>query len=523
MADTMTTDRTPKPREVSHGARWAIGAALLLALAIAGLAIGAQSITPWVRNRIVQTMEETFASRLELKSLDVSLFPSVRISGQGLTLRQKGVENGPPLITVDRFSAHTSLLSLFRIPTAVNHVRIEGLQIHVRTGGEKRPDNGPAGEKKPPNFVIDDVVADGARLETLPAKPGKVLLVWNIKTLTLHHTGPERPLSFVATLTNAKPPGDIQSSGSFGPWQRDDPAETPVSGKYTFSHADLSVFRGISGTLSSEGSYHGVLARIEAEGHTDTPDFAVSIAGNRVDLATEFHALIDGTNGTTRLQPVVARFGRSTLTAQGIVDTTPGKPGQIISLDVRTQDGRLEDMLRMAVKGKAPLTGAVSFHTKFLLPIGNQEVTQALQLDGSFDASDARFSKADAQQKVDKLSNRSRGQTDDAADDSVASDFRGRFKLSDGVMHFSDLSFLVPGATVALNGEYTLADGSMDLRGTARLQAKLSQTTTGFKSFLLKAVDPFFSKKGAGTVLPIRISGTRDSPSFGLNLGGKTK
>ena len=88
-------------------------------------------------------------------------------------------------------------------------------------------------------------------------------------------------------------------------------------------------------------------------------------------------------------------------------------------------------------------------------------------------------------------------------------------------MHFSDLSFLVPGASVTLDGTYGLADGRIDLSGNARLQAKLSQTTTGFKSFLLKAVDPFFSKKGAGTVLPIKITGTRDSPSFGLNLGGK--
>ena len=61
----------------------------------------------------------------------------------------------------------------------------------------------------------------------------------------------------------------------------------------------------------------------------------------------------------------------------------------------------------------------------------------------------------------------------------------------------------------------------MDLRGTARLEAKLSETTTGFKSFLLKAVDPFFKKKNAGAVIPIKITGSQESPSFGLNIGGK--
>jgi hypothetical protein len=521
MHGTLTTDRTIGRSPFSPGARWAIAAGVILVIGIAGAAIGARSISSRARDRIVQTLEEAFASRLELKSLDVSLFPSVRVNGRGVVLRQKGRDDTLPLIVVDQFSADTSILSLFHIPTKIQRVRLVGLQIRVQTGGAKRPDNGPATDKRPPNFIIGEVIADGARVETIPAKPGKVPLVWDLKKLTLHDSGPEQPMSFSAILTNARPPGEIQSTGSFGPWQREDPAQTPVSGKYTFRNADLSVFHGISGSLSSDGNYRGVLERIQVDGRTDTPDFAVSIAGNRVDLAAEFHALVDGTNGTTHLQPVIARFGHSTLLAQGVVDTTPGKPGQILSLDVRVQNGRLEDMLRMAVKGKPPMTGAVAFHTKFLLPIGNQDVTEALQLDGTFDATAARFSQADAQQKVDKLSNRGRGQTDDSADDTVASDFRGRFTLREGVMHFTDLAFVVPGVAVALNGEYTLNDGKMDLRGTARLQAKLSQTTTGFKSFLLKAADPFFAKKGAGAVLPIKISGTQDSPSFGLNIGGK--
>jgi hypothetical protein len=79
----------------------------------------------------------------------------------------------------------------------------------------------------------------------------------------------------------------------------------------------------------------------------------------------------------------------------------------------------------------------------------------------------------------------------------------------------------VPGVEVLLNGTYALEKQEIDLHGTARLQAKLSQTTTGFKSLLLKAVDPFFAKKGAGAVLPIKIQGTGDSPSFGLDFGHK--
>jgi hypothetical protein len=49
------------------------------------------------------------------------------------------------------------------------------------------------------------------------------------------------------------------------------------------------------------------------------------------------------------------------------------------------------------------------------------------------------------------------------------------------------------------------------------MDAKLSQTQTGVKALLLKAVDPFFRKNGTSQ-LPIKIGGTRSDPSFGLDM-----
>ena len=54
------------------------------------------------------------------------------------------------------------------------------------------------------------------------------------------------------------------------------------------------------------------------------------------------------------------------------------------------------------------------------------------------------------------------------------------------------------------------------------MQAKISQTVTGAKSILLKAVDPFFRKNGQ-TEVPIKITGQREHPSFGLDLHHKDK
>jgi len=47
------------------------------------------------------------------------------------------------------------------------------------------------------------------------------------------------------------------------------------------------------------------------------------------------------------------------------------------------------------------------------------------------------------------------------------------------------------------------------------LQAKVSQTMTGWKHWLLKPVDPFFAKNGAGTFLKIKVVGSSKAPKFG--------
>jgi hypothetical protein len=80
----------------------------------------------------------------------------------------------------------------------------------------------------------------------------------------------------------------------------------------------------------------------------------------------------------------------------------------------------------------------------------------------------------------------------------------------------------VPGATVQLQGSYKLQGEELDFIGDLRLKAKLSQTVTGKKSFFLKAIDPFFAKKGAGAVVPISITGTRESPTVGVTVFHKT-
>jgi hypothetical protein len=64
----------------------------------------------------------------------------------------------------------------------------------------------------------------------------------------------------------------------------------------------------------------------------------------------------------------------------------------------------------------------------------------------------------------------------------VASNLDGRFALSSAILELSGLTFEVPGAVVELQGSYGLKNEEIDLSGTLHMDARLSETTTGFKS-----------------------------------------
>jgi hypothetical protein len=352
-------------------------------------------------------------------------------------------------------------------------------------------------------------------------KPGKQPLQFDIQRLALHSVGKGQPMRFKAQLLNPTPPGLINSQGYFGPWRIDDLSETPVSGNYTFGNANLGVFQGISGRLSSEGRYDGHLKRIEVQGWTHTPDFTVGISGNPVDLKTQFNAVVDGTNGETLLQPVTARFLDSTVVASGAIENRPGTKGKTISLKVTADHAKVQDLMHLVVKHTPPLTGIVRMRTRFDLPPGKQNVADKLHLQGWFSVERARFTDADVQQKILTLSRRGRGinKNEEAAvpPERILSDLNGTFQLKNATMSFSELGFQVPGATVSLRGTYGLRSEAVDLTGELRLRATVSQTTTGIKAFLLKPFDPFFSRGRSGTVLPITVTGTGDHPQFGVD------
>ncbi|MBK9167174.1 MAG: hypothetical protein IPM24_06885 [Bryobacterales bacterium] len=522
--------------------KWLIWSGVAIALLLVGLTVAgfilARRIDPFLREQTVAYLQERFASEVELESLSVSVpmrspirvlldrgrGATVKLTGKGLALHFRGSREYPPLIKMSRFDVEADLADVREKPARVRLVKLHGMEITLPPAGARPKMGGAAseaedssgGQDKPTSVILDQVLADGAKLTILPRDPTKRPLVWDLHELKLTSAGPGVPMQYETKLTNAKPPGLVDSKGSFGPWKTTEPRETPLSGEYVFTDADLGVFKGIAGKLNSTGTFEGRLDHLIVDGETTTPDFRLSTAGNRVPLKTRFHAIVDGTNGNTLLEPVDATIGRTTFRLVGGVVRDIDETGKTITFDVNIRKGHIDDFLRLAVKGDKPfLRGDVDMKVKLEIPPGKTEIADRMRLAGTFSLARAHFTSPTVADKIDELSQRGQGAPRDSSIAEVPAVFGGTFRLADGRMDFSKLNFSVPGAAVDLKGLYTFDDEKLDFWGTLKLDARVSQTQTGWKRWALKPVDPFFARGGAGTNLRIRISGDRSSPKFG--------
>ncbi len=525
---TLTESRPRKKSRFPRVLRYTLAAiAIIIALAWAALAILIIRAEPYLHDRLIEDMNQRFHGQTALGSLHVTVFPELRAAGENLVLRAgQDTAAHPLVITVRHFDLRANPTGLLARPIRVSTVHVRGLSIVVPPAGERpkltNSESSEAGHNESKNsFVIGKIVSDDAHLEIQTDKPGKYPLTFDIQNLVLNSAGPGQAMPFTAQLTNPKPIGYIAAKGSFGPWNADEPRDTPVSGLYSFMDADLATINGIGGILKSKGQFNGPLSKIEVDGETQTPNFVVATGGHPMPLNTTFKATVDGSTGDTYLHPVQATLEHSFLIANGSV--VRESDGHRIILTVTATNARIEDFLKVAVKTVPPaLDGPVSLHTKFILPPDAQTVAERLKLDGSFSLPAAHFSNPSAQERVDRFSVRAEGKPQELKQEDIPdrlSKMVGDFKLGGGVISLSNLMFEIPGATVTLAGDYQLEGREFSFEGEARMQAKISQMTTGFKSILLKAVDPFFSKQGMGTVVPIRISGTGTSPKIGLDFG----
>lgn len=499
---------------MSRAWKWILGAVIAAGLAAGGLIL--LLLSPWAAGRVereaIAMLEARFDASVALGDLSLSLFPRVAVSGLRLTLTRSG--DAEPFLAAGEFEISGSPLSLLR--RSVANIELTKVEVRITRG---RREGASTRNRRWRDVRVERIHLTDSQLWIIPDNPEKVPLEFALHEVTLTDFSFDRSTHYTAHLTNPKPEGTIRSEGQIGPWDTLALRQTPLAGTYQFDDAKLDTIKGIGGTLTSTGAFKGILERIDVTGTTSSPDFQLQLARQPVPLDTRFSATVDGTSGDTQLHEVEATLGDSHIVARGEVAAPPGLKKRTVSLHVTAKDARLEDFLRLVITGAPPMRGALDLDTQFELPPGEEDVPVRLDLEGRFTIRRGQFASDTVQDKVDELSRRGQGRPESTSVNNVLSAFSGTFRLRKGVLTLPRVTFAVNGAQVSLDGRYTLQGEAMQFQGDLLLDAPLSQTVTGYKSVLLRAIDPLFRRGGRKTRLPIRIAGSIDKPEFKLDMG----
>jgi hypothetical protein len=509
------------------------GVVVFVVVVVVGSYLAASAIAkrfePALRAQAIKYMQDRFHSEVEIGSLHINRPKMstvqillrhgrgaiVAVEGQEVTMRFGGDRTRPPMFAIKKLFFTVDLEVLVAPTKSVNFVSIDGMEINVPPK-DARPTMGGSSESNS-GVVFQNVQIRDVALTLLPSDASKPPLRFHIARLHLKSVGANSASNYDADLTIPKPPGTIKSSGDFGPWNASTPGDTPLKGNYTFDNADLGIFNGIAGTLSSKGTFDGALDSVNVRGTAYVPNFRLKMSGNPLPLSTTFEAMVDGSNGNTVLQPVRATLGRTNFTTAGAVIKNDQYSKRSITLKVTMPNGDMHDLLLLAMKGPPFMQGMINMQSSIDIPPLNSTVKEKLVLDGTFDVHSAKFLKSTIQDQIDQLSRRGQGQPKNEEIDQVVSSMQGSFHLENQVMTFRSLAFEVPGADVSVAGNYDIGTDMLDFHGAVKLDAKLSQTMTGWKRWVLKPADPFFAKNGAGTFVKIKIEGSSHQPKFGLD------
>jgi hypothetical protein len=144
-----------------------------------------------------------------------------------------------------------------------------------------------------------------------------------------------------------------------------------------------------------------------------------------------------------------------------------------------------------------------------------------VRLNGDFELIGIAFTKDESQHGVSELSLRAQGQKlPDAKQPlpKIPGTLSGHVDLFNGVAHFSNLSYTVPGAHASMHGTYSFIDERIDLHGQLEVETKFSATATGAGRLVTRVIEPLFARgRGKGEILPVKLTGIYDHPSYGLD------
>jgi hypothetical protein len=505
----LTIARTPRTSVV-----WIILLILPICAIVAGIVFALSPWWPYSQSQVLEDLREATGSQVQVGNFHTVYFPS-----PGCVLDQVSFHHLPneakPLITIERVTVQGDYLEL--IAQRVHRITAEGVVIAIPAFG-----TGDVLHTTPSRITIDEFITNNAVLSFATHDPSQFVR-FDIRRAVVRDIGWSNALKYEVSVRNPEPPGEVTAEGKFGPWNRPNAAQTPISGKYKFENADLSFYKAIAGQLSSTGNFSGILGHIEISGTTDVPDFEVTMGHHPVQVTTKFSAYVDATDGDTFLKRVEADLRRTHIVAKGSIAKSSNGNSKTALLDLESSSARIDDLLGLFVQAnRSPMSGTAAIHAHIEIPPGS-DFLKKIKLQGSFGVGRGSFSDASTQKDVDSLSAGARGKNGKEKEDpeTVLAHLEGKVGVANGSAQFSDLFFQIPGAHVRLHGTYNLVNYKIDLRGRMKVDSKISDTESGPKAFLLKVMDPIFKKKKKGEVVPVRISGTYEHPTFGLDVNDK--
>jgi AsmA-like protein len=496
--------------EIPSARRWWVLAALVLGLIVIGGAVFFNRDWPFTPANVVAQLEQATDSKVTFGAFHRNFLPHPGCYLEAVTLTRGDKPGEQEVMKIRQLTIKGKWTGLIQKHIAV--IRADGVEASFPPIG-----TGPGWKPTESAVVVDKLIANGAELQFVRHNSKEPPILFSIRKFTGHHLASQEPMNFEVNLANPQPPGDIEASGTFGPWNKKIVSETPVKGNYTFRNADLSSFGGIAGILASDGVFEGNLDSIDIKGRTSTPDFSTTDTPHKLDLSSEFHAEVDATNGDVTLDQVRAKLVKTVIFTQGSVASHREQDGKQADLNFSVRDGRIQDLLMMFVSDKqAPLNGTVSLRAQTRVPPGKAAFLKRVQLEGDFGIESAQFTSEETQTSVNKLSTAGQGRGDQTDNpDRVLTDLEGHVNVKDGIATFTGLRFRVPGARAKMNGTFDLISQKVDLKGMLYMDAKLPEATSGIKSFLLKAIDPFLKKnRRGGARIPVSVSGTYQKPAY---------
>lgn len=503
---------------------WVVSAGIFLVAATAVAAIWFSRDWPFTQRAVTADLQDELRGRVVIGKFRETWFPPGCVADDLRVVRQDGE---PPLATARNLIIQSSWHGLPE--RHISKIKVVGLHVII-PAGKGSIDSSLFRKSGTPNTFssIGEVEANEAVIELLPHKAGKPPRTFAVHQLILEHVGSGKTTQFRASMLMDKPAGELSAQGEAGPWNAADPSSTAVSGVYQFANADLQVFQGLRGILSSEGKFDGDFTNIHTSGSIDVPQLHVDGSAQSVHLTGQYQAAVDAQTADTALQQVTAQVGRTTILATGDVSDTEGQHGKTARLKMRVDTGRIEDLLNYFSEEKHPsMTGAVKLQASVELPPG-PGFLKKVRLTGDFGVAGAKFTNATRQEPVNELSESASGikakhdERDVEDERTVVSNLRGHVVVQSGTAKLSNVSFEFPGAVAEMAGTFELIPRTVDIHGSLRTTGSISDATTGFKAMMLKVATPFLKKKNT-TIVPFAITGNASNPSVGLDIAHKVK